>query len=324
MSKVANNIMRELSQLSLEDDLKQLESLDSENFHGQTLSLDDIKKLSLNINLLPSEYKSILFFSYCFNSKPTEINKILEIDNSVGKLRYTEKMLSNIMGLEKKWIDVESMKAACKLALDEYLKDYNNIEIKNKPNYSMDFRRKLRDISINRNIPSKLKFITKRVAIFILICLLSFSTFLAINSEARERVFNWIIETFPKFSIFTSDSSDELNEPIELGELQINYIPDEFELTDTFEDQEMLIYIYESKTQEQFDIMLVDASGAARSYYDTEDAEIEEIIIKESQGYTWERDGIRYLIWTQGGIEYHISGDLNLDEIIKIGENILK
>lgn len=323
MSKITDNVMKEVSQLSLQYELNQLEELDSENLAHQPLSTDDIKKLALYIERLPSEYKIILFFRYCFDSNFAEINKVLEIENSVGKSRYTEKMLSNIMGLKSQWIDGKAIQSACKLALIEDMKDYNNIETKNKPNYTMNFRRKLRKVGINRNISSKLKLITKRVAIFVLICLLSFSTVLAVNAKVRERVLDWIIEVFPKFSIFTSDSSDDLNGTSELTEFHMDYIPKGFKLIDKHEGRTMLIYNYESETQ-QLEIKLFDINGEGRSYYDTEDAEIEEITIRKSQGYTWERDGITYLILNQDGIEYHVVGNLKLNEIIKIAENISK
>ncbi len=44
--------------------------------------------------------------------------------------------------------------------------------------------------------------IAKIVAIFILVFVLSFSAVLVVNAEAREKVFDWIIERFPKFSVF--------------------------------------------------------------------------------------------------------------------------
>ncbi|WP_317921535.1 hypothetical protein [Tepidimicrobium xylanilyticum] len=58
------------------------------------------------------------------------------------------------------------------------------------------------------------KLIAKRVAIFMLICILTFSVILTVNAEARERVFDWIIEVFEKFSIFTPQNIDEDNHSI--------------------------------------------------------------------------------------------------------------
>ena len=58
--------------------------------------------------------------------------------------------------------------------------------------------------------------------------------------------------------------------------------------------------------------------------YGTEGAEVEEIILKGFQGYIWKTDEMTYLIWHQYGVEFHIVGNLNKDEISKVAKNILK
>lgn len=82
--------------------------------------------------------------------------------------------------------------------------------------------------------------LAKRVAIFIIICILSFSAVLAVNAEAREKVSYWIIEVFEKFSIFTSRNIDESNSLDELVSTEINYIPARFELSHINEGRNMI------------------------------------------------------------------------------------
>lgn len=214
------------------------------------------------------------------------------------------------------------MEKACKMALKEATKDYDNVEILNKPNYSKDFRRKLKDIKVEQDINRIIMLIAKRAAMFILVAILSFSTVMAINAEAREKVLDWIIETFPKFSIFTSQKIDEDN-PVELTSLKINYIPPGFELVDTNVGRTKLIYNYSTKNDQKLTIIF-SLSSEVKSYYDTENAEIEEFVFKGSGAYIWQTSEITYLIWYQDGVECHISGNLSKDEIIKVAENILK
>lgn len=60
-------------------------------------------------------------------------------------------MLSCFMDLGNSWIDDNSLKKACEIALIEDEKNYDNIEILHQPNYSKDFRRKLKHIKIRQS-----------------------------------------------------------------------------------------------------------------------------------------------------------------------------
>lgn len=324
MSKISKDIMKDVSQLSLEDELQKLSKLNTDKIVYQPLSYEQVDKLAEKIALLPLEYRNILFFRYSFNTAPSDTEEMLEIEKPISKLRYIQKMLSGFMGLKDSWIDNESMKKSCQIALAEETKIHDNIIGLHQPNYSKDFRRKLKEIKIKR-YPSRIFMsIAKIVAIFILVFVLSFSAVLVVNAEAREKVFDWIIERFPKFSVFISKDIDEDNESVELTSFTINYIPERFELVDINQGRKMLIYNYLGENNQEFYIKLLDLSDEGKSYYDTEGAEVEEIIFKGSQGYIWETNEMTYLIWHQYGVEFHIVGNLNKDEILKVAENILK
>lgn len=316
--------MKDLCQLSLQYELEGISKLNMNNIIYQPLSDDQINELAIKIGLLPLEYRNILLFRYCFNNTSSETEKILGIENSIGKLRYVQKMLSNFMGLKNSWIDDRSMGEACQIVLKKNIKDYDNVEITHKPNYSKNFRRKLKDIKIRQNPTNIIMLVGKRVAIFILVCILSFSAVLAVNTDAREKMFKWIVEVFPEFSIFISQNIDQDNSSVELASLKIHYIPKEFELVDIHHGHNMLIYNYLADNNQELIIKFFNSSGEGKSYYDTEDIKIDEVIINKSQAYIWQTDETTYLIWYQDGIEFHISGNLNQDEILKIAENILK
>jgi hypothetical protein len=317
-------VLKEVCELSLMNDIQKMEELDFNDIIYEVLSTEQINKLVKKIDLLPFEYKNIFFFRYYFNSTPSETDKILKIENSKNKLRYIQKMLSCFMDLGNSWIDDNSLKKACEIVLIEDAKNYDNIEILHQPNYSKNFRRKLKHIKI-RQVPNKKFMLTaKRVAIIILVCILSFTTVLAVNVEAREKMFDWIIEVFEKFSIFTPQDIDKHNNLAEPISLKVNYIPNGFKLEDTQEFKRMLVYNYSSDNNQELIIKLFASDRKGKSYYDTENTEIEEFIFKESQAFTWQTDKMTYLIWYQDDIECHISGNLSKDEIIKVAENISK
>lgn len=322
MPKISNNIMKEVCQLSFQNELETITKLNMNSIKYQTLSEEQVDQLAIKIGLLPLEYRNILFFRYCFNNPPSKTEKILEIENVIGKLRYIQKMLSAFMGLKNSWIDDNSMKKACEIALIEDAKDYDNTLALHKPNYSKNFRRKLKDIKISQKTNSIFMKMVKRVAVFILVCFLSFSTVLVVNAEVRERFFDWVVVTFPKFSIFIPQNINK--DTIDLKSLKINYVPMDFKLVNINEGHNMLIYNYATENNKKLDISFLASSRKGKSYYDAENIEIEEFIFKESNAYMWQTDEMTYLIWSQDDIECHISGNLDKNEVIKIAENILK
>ena len=86
----------------------------------------------------------------------------------------------------------------------------------------------------------------------------------------------------------------------------------------------MLIYNYLSENNQRLTIKLSVLLDENKSYYDTEDTDIQELILKKTQAYIWQADGITYLLWYQDGIDFQIYGNLNKNEIFKIAEYISK
>lgn len=321
---LSKSILKDVFDISFQEELKKVSSMDISNIIYNLLSDEDVGILAEKINFLPMDYRNILLFRYCFEHTPTEVDKILEIRDSKEKLRYSHRLLSNLMGIDNSLIDNDSMKKACDMALLEDRKDYDNIQIVEKPKYSKEFRRRLRDIRINQNPNNIFTTIAKRVAIVIIVSIISFSAVLTVNAEMREKVFSWIVERFEEYSIFTPRNSNENGNEVDLSSYKINYLPSSFELKYIHQGHSMLIYEYSNEDNQELTIRFLSASGKGRSYYDTENAIIEEFIFKESQAFTWQTDTLTYLIWQEDGTECHVSGNLSQEEILKIAENISK
>ncbi|WP_312812082.1 DUF4367 domain-containing protein [Sedimentibacter sp.] len=324
MSRTIDIIMKDVCELSFQDELHKISESDTNDIVYETLSKEHVSILAKKIGLLPFEYRSILFFRYCFRSTPYETDKILKTENSKSKLYYIQKMLSNLMGIENSWIDNNSMGEACKLVLSADMKDYDNIEMLHKPIYTKNLRKKLKELNIKQNNNRTFLTIAKKAAIFILISILSFSTVLVFNAEARTRFINWIIEKFPMYSIFTSQNANENNSLVDLASFKIKYIPTGFELSIIHEGHNMLIYNYLGENNQKLIIKLLISTDEGKSYYDTENTEIEEITLNETQAYMWKTDEITYLLWYRDGVDFHISGNLSKDEILKVSKNISK
>lgn len=323
MSKIASNIMKELLQLSLNEDVDEFTGLDINSIIYHPLSNEKIEELARKISLLPAEYRNILFLKFCFDNSPYETDNILGMENSMGKLPYIQKNLSNLMGFENQWIDNDSMERACHIALMEETKEYDNIKILHKPNYSKNFRKKLKNIKTNQNHNRIFASIGKRVALFILVSILSFSAVLTVNAGAREKLFTWIVERFEEYSIFSRNTNGD-DKAADLASLKFNYIPIGFEINKIHQGRNMLIYEYSNEDNQELTIKLFQSNENSKSYYDTENAEIEEFTFMNSQAFTWQTDTNTYLICEYNGLEYHISGQLDKEEILKIAKNISK
>ncbi|HHV09743.1 MAG TPA: DUF4367 domain-containing protein [Clostridiales bacterium] len=327
MPEKVEDIMKEVGGLSLQAELQRMAKWDRDSVLRQPLSLLQIKQLANKISLLPFEYQGILLFKHCFNNTISGIEEMLGTENAQGKLNYLEKLLSGLLGLRDAWIATASMEEACNLVLEGIMKEYDSAKIVYKPEYSKSFRQKLKEISIKKSPAKVFLFVAKQVAIFLLVLFLAFSSVLVVSVEARTKFFDWVLETFPEFSLFQSQNNADQNDPIELTDLNINYVPDGFVLSDMQESGGILSYRYVNENNMRITIRFVRSSGSMSSYYNyynTEKVGIEDLDIKGIRAYMWQIDEVMLIVWSQDGVECHIVGEINKEEIIKMAENITK
>ena len=323
MKNKIDEIFSKAAKSSYEKELKELSTLNLEEISYKILSEEEIIKLSEKILSLPIEYKNIVFSRYSFNLTPEETKKTYEIVDAKGKLLYIKRLLSRSLNLKGKWIDDTSMELASNMALKEYTGELNRDNFKEKPKYSRNFKKSIRNLNIK--IENKFARIAKRVAMIFLVVGISFTLFLATNVQAREKFFDWIVEKYEQYSIFTPETiNEDYIDKVGIDELKINYIPDGFELDKVQKGKVSMIYKYINIDEQFFYIQINEIMSIAESHSkDTENAEIESIFIKDSEAFYWEHD-IKYLLWQQNGVECFISGDIEKDELIKIAENISK
>ena len=79
-----------------------------------------------------------------------------------------------------------------------------------------------------------------------------------------------------------------------------------------------------TEDNKKLDISFLASPRKGKSYYDTENIEIEKFVFKESNVYMWQIDETTYLIWSQDDVKCHISANLDKDDAIKIVQNIFK
>lgn len=323
MKNKIDEIFSKAAKSSYEKELKELSTLNLEEISYKILSEGEIIKLSEKILSLPIEYKNIVFSRYSFNLTPIETEKTYEIVDAKEKLLYIRRLLSRSLKLKGKWIDDTSMELASNMALKGYTGELNEENFKEKPKYSRNFKKSIRDLNIK--IENKFARIAKRVAMIFLVVGISFTLFLATNVQAREKFFDWIVEKYEQYSIFTPETiNEDYIDKVGIDELKINYIPDGFELDKVQKGKVSMIYKYINIDEQFFYLQINEVMSIAESHSkDTENAEIESRFIKDSDAFYWEHD-IKYLLWQQNGVECFISGNIEKDELIKIAENISK
>jgi len=181
MSNTFDSLIRDVCKQAWENDIVKLEQFDFSDTPVRPLTADEIQKLAQKITALPLEYMNTLFFRYCFGFSSEDADAVLETAHSAGRLRYTRNMLSHFMGLDGAVVDDHSMKMACETALSTYIvQDIPNVlQI---PKYSNTFRRKLKAIKAAQKSTNMVITLMKRVAVFILVCAISFSTALVANA----------------------------------------------------------------------------------------------------------------------------------------------
>lgn len=323
MSNTFDGLMRDVCKQALDNDIAELERFDFSDISVESLAVEEIPTLVQKISSLPLEYMNTLFLKYCFDFSPEDTDAMLETTHSVGRLRYVRNMLSIFMGLDGALVDDHSMKLACDTALSTYVSQ-DVAEVFHIPKYSHVFRKKLGVIKAAQKSKSMVITIIKRVAVFILVCAISFSTALVANAKLRERFLNWVIETFPKFSIFTtqtteSPSSNVLNQ----DDISFGYLPSEYTLNDIFQGRSMLVYDFLSNDGDRsITVSFTIQKAGAKKYYNTENSEIKSVVFRNDEAFTWQTENATHFIWVQNNIECHISGNIDYKTVVKIAENV--
>ncbi|MBR6568229.1 MAG: DUF4367 domain-containing protein [Clostridia bacterium] len=182
------------------------------------------------------------------------------------------------------------------------------------------FDKKEKSVSFFKNA------LSKAAVIILSLCIGSFSLIM-ISPQARADFKNAVMEfyeTHIKFYFVTADetSADFSNyENVSAG-----YIPQGFTLKEKYDEYEAIGYRYENeKDNLSYDIYVSLNDGLA-VHTDKEKNNVEEILISGRDSYlvAGENDGKPYstLIITGNKITVTIYGQLNREEIIKVGESL--
>lgn len=279
--------------------------------------------LTEKITLLPYQMQSLLFMKHIFQLERRAAEDLLSIPHGKRELKYAELLLARSMGLaHNQFISDGCIKQAVQQVLDSGISHVEHeIPIEAKPRYSSKFRRRLKDIKAAQEY--KRPVVLKRIGIGLVAAILSFAMALTASAALREAFFDWLVETFPRFSQFSAITLQETGQPSfeRLQGMSLNYIPDGFVLVDTFIVNPSVGYDYKDSAENFLSITARMPTGGPIQF-DTENSIIEEVIYHGQTAYWWERDQISYFILQKDGYEISISGMISYDEAVNIADNI--
>lgn len=156
-------------------------------------------------------------------------------------------------------------------------------------------------------------------AMIALACVLTFGSFMAVSAEFRERVIEWIVETYEQYSVFEIKGDENVDTANPLG-YTFTYLPEGAKLIDKIEDDDFADYGYEVNGTQEIDITICPANY--RVYVDTEGAEIHPLQIGDLEGYWLSKDALRYVCFELDGCQFSINGTVDIDELMKVAASV--
>lgn len=191
--------------------------------------------------------------------------------------------------------------------IDEWFDDYN------KQLKKQDKKRKLR---------SRVQLLSKRVAIFIVIAMVGiFVTTMSVEAF-RIKLFNIVTEVTDKYTKVTIiEIENGLESQIDWDSYYApEYIPEGYNYSgnENFGEIKIIYYTDALSKEIQFSQTLVNPEYQI----DTEDAVVTEVKVNGEIGILAQKEGLRTLIWTASERTFHIIGEIERAEIIKMAENL--
>ncbi len=197
--------------------------------------------------------------------------------------------------------------------------------------FSSDFERKMDKLiasfnSKEKNVSFLKNSIYKAAVIILSLCIGAFSLAM-ISPQARADFRNAVMEFYETHIKFYFISSDETSTDFSnYKDVHADYVPQGFTLKDKYNEYEAVGYRYENEEENLVYDIYVSLNDGLSVHTDKDKSSIEEINITGRDSYLiWgENDGKPYstLIITGNKITVTVYGQLDKDEIIKVGQSI--
>ena len=281
-----------------------------------------LEATSRKILALPFPEQAVFLLYYGFHMNDSQISEVLVLPYAHGMRIGMLNTLQAWASTPEVFCDPKALSQACKLVLKK-LMDEVNMQPDVLHAYSRHFRKQLRKVrAAQKPVDYLLQGVSKAAAILLAVSI-GFSTAMVTNAEFREKVLEWIVETYPKYSKIRLDGvqnrsgSDRASE---LDSSQITYIPDGYELVYQSNLETMKHFRYVNSAEQSIIIQIVPGDGS--NNYNTEGAEVNSCIVGNRSVLYWKKDTFSMCIAKDRDWLIVVMTELPFDEAFKILENI--
>ena len=213
-------------------------------------------------------------------------------------------------------------------ARDIYLSTLPSHEELQDISFSKSFHRKMNKlIKEQRRSPRVnqiLRYMKRTVAAVLAIAVITFGGLMTVEAY-RTQIIEVIVQVFERFTKYQFISHDDHTEEISLPEVSVEYIPDGMKEVKSQLIEDLRYYVrYENDRGQFFKITLrvIQSNGSYSTLLNTEDSTYVTIDINGQEAFANTKEGDSSITWTYGHIVYNVYGNIALDELEFIAENL--
>lgn len=198
-------------------------------------------------------------------------------------------------------------------------------ELENFHTFSSAFEQKMRKLIRSQKKPYYMMINTvgKRVAIVVIVALMTITTTVFSVKALRDDVLNFFIEIYEKFSIvfFDDDHTPDTSIVMKIDKVYTpEYLPDGFIQTSKIVSDVIVRYEYSDEKNNKlfFEQMILSSKVAI----DTEHRNSKKIDIAGNTGIYFNDKEYNNLLWNDGTYAFNLISTIDKEEMIKVAESI--
>lgn len=192
--------------------------------------------------------------------------------------------------------------------------------------FSKDFEQKMKKLIKNQRRPGWVQIsllYLKRAAAVAMIALVVTAVGVMSVDAYRERVLQVVTQVFHEFTSyrFYTEGSDGY---AQLPEVEFTYIPEGFELVESSVRETRAYYLYENTDGKFFELneLLVQANGDYGMILDTEDSQMEQFCIGDSEAICNTKGSDTIVMWSNENIRLDVYGNIGVEEVKLIAQGV--
>ena len=198
-----------------------------------------------------------------------------------------------------------------------------NYDAKHRHAFSLRFEKRIKKLKRRADHPVRHR-VWQRVAAILLVILISLSTWLAVDTEARETVAGWIKEVYEVFFVYRFSGGP--NPDISPKDYQLTWIPEGYSEFSTYEISGTIFIVYANETGEMLKFRYAHNPEQIDWFLDVPNTEKTNVMIKGCQADLFisnNSDTSNGVFWiTFDDTAFFVSAFLPETDLVKIAESV--